>query len=162
MYRPGTRGYGHEDRYGIRDDDRNGYRRERERENMAIRMMTETVEVVIHTVAMKTVMVEILMVVTMMMIIIEEEDEVMKTFSLAREVGVLIDTWYVVMMTMVVIHQGIWSQVEKYYYGDIVAAAKSTYDLQRKLVKQAESRDTYSDIFQCLGQLTQTRLPIHL
>ncbi|XP_026399062.1 clathrin interactor EPSIN 2-like [Papaver somniferum] len=30
MYRPGTGGYGDEDRYGIRDDDRNGYRRERE------------------------------------------------------------------------------------------------------------------------------------
>ncbi|KAI3893493.1 hypothetical protein MKX03_022821, partial [Papaver bracteatum] len=51
-----------------------------EKVNMVIRMITEKVEVVIHTNSMETVMVEILMVVTRMMIIIEEEVEVMKTF----------------------------------------------------------------------------------
>ncbi|MCL7041551.1 hypothetical protein MKW94_001308, partial [Papaver nudicaule] len=54
---------------------------------------------------METVIVEILMVVTGMMIIIEEEVEVMKTFSLAREVGVLINIGNVVLMTMVAIRQ---------------------------------------------------------
>ncbi|KAI3966699.1 hypothetical protein MKW92_019907 [Papaver armeniacum] len=33
-----------------------------------------------------------------------------------------------------------------HYSGDILAAAESTYDLLRKLVKQAEFRDTSGDI----------------
>ncbi|KAI3942233.1 hypothetical protein MKW92_021079 [Papaver armeniacum] len=36
--------------------------------------------------------------------------------------------------------------IKKQYSGDILATAESTYNLLRKLVKQAGSRDTSGDI----------------
>ncbi|MCL7030978.1 hypothetical protein MKW94_017143 [Papaver nudicaule] len=39
---------------------------------------------------------------------------------------------------------GVWSA--KQYSGDLVASAALTYDLQRKLVKEAQSRDSFGDV----------------
>ncbi|XP_026407980.1 clathrin interactor EPSIN 2-like [Papaver somniferum] len=105
--------YGDEDRYGIRDDDRNGYERESEygykdddrnsrggdsynRDGDRYGRDSDGGY---------------------------KDDDYNRgrsrsneDFCMAREVGNLMDTGNVVVMTMVVIHQGIWAQVEKHLW----------------------------------------------